>query len=124
MASEQRTDRGQNTDYVFEVSEWENKHLHIHNDTEMEDQCMWRSHKYSKSDNKYITFIVFSKEETERDDQCRTCERNSREFLSDVGAKQNPKANNMEDILQYYNAKLIEPNQSDSDRVGFVPCWP
>ena len=44
------------------------------------------------------------------------------EFLSDVGAEQNPKASNMEDVLQYYNAKLIESDQSDSDQVGFVPC--
>ena len=44
------------------------------------------------------------------------------EFLSDVGAKLNPKASNMEDVLQYYNAKLIESDQSDSDQVGFVPC--
>ena len=43
------------------------------------------------------------------------------EFLSDVGAKQNPKASDMDDILLHYNAKLIETNQSDSDGAGFVP---
>ena len=43
------------------------------------------------------------------------------EFLTKVGAKQSPKVSNMEDVLTYYNAKLIETDSIDSDQVGFVP---
>ena len=43
------------------------------------------------------------------------------EFLTEVGAKQRPKVSNMEDVLTYYNAKLIETDSTDSDQAGFVP---
>jgi hypothetical protein len=43
------------------------------------------------------------------------------EFLTKVGAKQHPKVSNMEDVLTYYNAKLVETDSTDSDQVGFVP---